>query len=113
MAHLTSGKNSTRVALLFFGAVAVLVGGLFRAQTAAHSQTLAEAVEIDANAPSHAFPHFWEKMFGSERGIVTLRESYRNDLRETRVARQLLQRRQQAQPSTDCFRHEPGHNRRY
>ncbi len=84
MAHLTSGKNSTRVALLFFGAVAVLVGGLFRAQTAAHSQTLAEAVEIDANAPSHPFPHFWEKMFGSERGTVTLRESYRNDLRETR-----------------------------
>jgi len=41
-------------------------------------------VEIDANAPSHPFPHFWEKMFGSGRAILTLRESYRNDLRETR-----------------------------
>jgi len=85
MGHLTSGKNPTRVALLlFFGAAVVLIGAILRAQTTARSQTLAEAVEIDANAPSHAFPHFWEKMFGSERGIVTLRESYRNDLRETR-----------------------------
>ena len=44
----------------------------------------AQTIEIDANAPSHSFPHFWEKMFGSERAIVTLRESYRNDLRETK-----------------------------
>src|SRR6266478_6485652 len=85
MGHLTSGKNPTRVALLlFFGAAIVLIGAILRAQTTARSQTLAEAVEIDASAPSHPFPHFWEKMFGSERGIVTLRESYRNDLRETR-----------------------------
>jgi xylan 1,4-beta-xylosidase len=55
-----------------------------RAQSTAHSQSLAEAIEIDTNAPAHPFPHFWEQMFGSERGIVTLRESYRDDLRETR-----------------------------
>jgi xylan 1,4-beta-xylosidase len=44
----------------------------------------AQTIEIDANAPAHPFPHFWEKMFGSGRGIITLRESYRHDLRETR-----------------------------
>ncbi len=38
-------------------------------------------IQIDAGAPSHALPHFWERMFGSERAIVTLRESWRNDLR--------------------------------
>ena len=36
---------------------------------------------IDASAPSHAFPHFWEKMFGSGRAILSLRDSYRTDLR--------------------------------
>jgi xylan 1,4-beta-xylosidase len=44
----------------------------------------AETVEIDANAASHPLPHFWEKMFGSGRAILSLRESYRHDLRETK-----------------------------
>jgi xylan 1,4-beta-xylosidase len=46
--------------------------------------TSPQTIEIDANAPSHSFPHFWEKMFGSGRAILTLRESYRNDLRATK-----------------------------
>jgi len=50
----------------------------------AQSASSAQIIEIDPNAPAHPFPHFWEKMFGSGRGIVTLRESYRNDLRETK-----------------------------
>ena len=37
--------------------------------------------EIDAAAPTTPFPHFWEQMFGSGRAILTLRESYRDDLR--------------------------------
>jgi xylan 1,4-beta-xylosidase len=41
-------------------------------------------VVIDVNAPSHAFPHFWEQTFGSGRAILTLRESYRSDLREVK-----------------------------
>jgi xylan 1,4-beta-xylosidase len=41
-------------------------------------------VVIDAAAPSHPFPHFWEQMFGSGRAILSLRESYRHDLRETK-----------------------------
>ena len=45
---------------------------------------LVETIEVDANAPSHPFPHFWEKMFGSGRAILSLRDSYRNNLRETR-----------------------------
>src|SRR6266852_126087 len=40
----------------------------------------AETIEVDASAPPHPFPHYWERMFGSERAIVTLRESYRRDL---------------------------------
>lgn len=43
-----------------------------------------EEIVIDAGAQAHAFPHFWEEMFGSGRAILSLRESYRNDLRDVR-----------------------------
>ena len=43
-----------------------------------------QEITVDASAPSHPFPHFWEKMFGSGRAILTLRDSYRDDLRETK-----------------------------
>ena len=41
-----------------------------------------ETVVIDASAPAHPLPHFWEHMFGSGRAILSLRNSYRKDLRE-------------------------------
>jgi xylan 1,4-beta-xylosidase len=41
-------------------------------------------IVVDANAPSHSFPHFWEKMFGSGRAVLSLRESYGHDLREVK-----------------------------
>ena len=44
----------------------------------------AQEITVDANASAHPFPHFWEKMFGSGRAILSLRESYRHDLRETK-----------------------------
>ena len=40
-----------------------------------------EKIEIDAQATATPFPHYWEQMFGSGRAILSLRESYRNDLR--------------------------------
>ena len=40
-----------------------------------------QKIEINAQAQTTAFPHFWEEMFGSGRANLTLRESYRNDLR--------------------------------
>jgi xylan 1,4-beta-xylosidase len=40
-----------------------------------------DEIQIDATAPATPFPHFWEQMFGSGRAILTLRESYRDDLR--------------------------------
>jgi xylan 1,4-beta-xylosidase len=43
-----------------------------------------DVIVIDASAPAHPFPHFWEKMFGSGRAILTLRESYRHDLHEVK-----------------------------
>jgi xylan 1,4-beta-xylosidase len=40
-----------------------------------------EVVVIDDSAPAHPLPHFWEEIFGSGRAVLTLRDSYRNDLR--------------------------------
>jgi xylan 1,4-beta-xylosidase len=44
----------------------------------------AETITVDANAPTRPFPHFWEHMFGSGRAVLSLRESYRDDLRAVR-----------------------------
>src|SRR6202162_5856059 len=43
-----------------------------------------ETIVIDASAAAHPFPHFWEKMFGSGRAVLSLRESYRHDLDEVK-----------------------------
>ncbi|HYL37103.1 MAG TPA: glycosyl hydrolase family 39 [Bryobacteraceae bacterium] len=52
-------------------------------------QPQSEAVQqvvVDVRAPTRPFPHFWEQVFGSGRAILSLRESYRNDLRAMRAA---------------------------
>jgi xylan 1,4-beta-xylosidase len=56
--------------------------------TAAAGQAAAnpEIITVDATAPSRPFPHFWEKMLGSGRAILSLRESYRRDLRDVKQA---------------------------
>lgn len=48
--------------------------------TSCFAQTPNLAVSIDAKAPGKAFPHFWEEAFGSGRAVLSLRDSYRNDL---------------------------------
>ncbi len=45
---------------------------------------VAETITVDAAAPTRPFPHFWEHMFGSGRAVLSLRESYRDDLRTVR-----------------------------
>jgi len=61
-----------------FAAAIFLSAGILSCPCA---QAQTEQITIDASAPAHPFPHFWEQMFGSGRAILTLRESYRNDLR--------------------------------
>ncbi len=34
-------------------------------------------IPIDAGAPAHPFPHFWEQMFGSGHAVLALRDNYR------------------------------------
>lgn len=46
------------------------------------AQSAPTQVTIDAKAPAHPFPHFWEEMFGSGRAVLSMREGYRKDLKE-------------------------------
>lgn len=50
------------------------------------SAPLQETIHVERNGPSHPFPHFWEQMFGSGRASLSLRSSYRQDLREVKHA---------------------------
>jgi len=43
-----------------------------------------DVIVVDASAPAHPFPHFWEQMFGSGRAVLSLRDSYRQDMREVK-----------------------------
>jgi xylan 1,4-beta-xylosidase len=42
-------------------------------------------ITVDVTAPGQPFPHFWERMFGSGRAVLSLRDSYRQDLRAVRA----------------------------
>jgi xylan 1,4-beta-xylosidase len=41
-------------------------------------------IVVNESAPAHPFPHFWEQMFGSGRAVLSLRDSYRDDLRQVK-----------------------------
>jgi xylan 1,4-beta-xylosidase len=62
----------------------LLILGLFLPSAPLIGQSASETVTIDGHAPAHSFPHFWEHFFGSGRAILTLRDSYRQDLREVK-----------------------------
>jgi xylan 1,4-beta-xylosidase len=44
-----------------------------------------EVLHIDFRADARPFPHWWEVMFGSGRAILSLRQSWREDLRAVRA----------------------------
>ena len=50
------------------------------------SAQLNEGIVLDATAPTTPFPHVWEQTFGSGRAILSLRDSYRQDLRTVKEA---------------------------
>src|SRR5205085_11878293 len=63
----------------------IAVLALALAVTRVDAQVGEERIAVDAAAPTRPFPHFWERMFGSGRALLTLRESYRQDLRAVRA----------------------------
>jgi xylan 1,4-beta-xylosidase len=53
-----------------------------RAQTSSASSPI--AITIDTREAGTPFPHFWEQIFGSGRAVLSLRDSYREDLRSVK-----------------------------
>jgi xylan 1,4-beta-xylosidase len=73
-------RSSMRVAVLVLG-----LASFTTAQTPSDSSTAqAEIIKVDAGAKTTPFPHFWETMFGSGRAVLSLRDSYRQDLRSVK-----------------------------
>src|SRR5262245_28977063 len=64
--------------------VVSVVGLVLLATGSGRAQSSPEVIRVDASAPARPFPHFWEQVFGSGRANLTLRESWRNDLRAAR-----------------------------
>jgi xylan 1,4-beta-xylosidase len=69
------------IALLFLGFAAGLA-------PQARSQAAPQPIQITVNAndPGTPFPHFWEQIFGSGRAVLSMRESYRDDMRTVKKA---------------------------
>ena len=45
-----------------------------------------EHIVVDVHGATTPFPHFWEQTFGSGRAILSLRQSYRDDLKTVKAA---------------------------
>ncbi len=43
-------------------------------------------MDLSGHPATSRFPHYWERMFGSGRALLALRDSYREDLRRTKAA---------------------------
>lgn len=70
-----------RSVLLFAALVSLSAGGQNAPQS---GEGQVETIAINAAGETHPFPHFWEQMFGSGRANLTMRESYRIDLKAVR-----------------------------
>lgn len=76
---LFQSRMAWAVTIFLAAVIGVFQSGILLAQgaSAAHIDT----ISINTQAPSHPFPHYWEKMFGSGHAILSLRQSYRRDLK--------------------------------
>jgi xylan 1,4-beta-xylosidase len=79
---VTVGQRKSSISLLSYLTLIFLIlpPGIARAQTRE------EKIEVNLQAPTQPFPHYWEQMFGSGRAILSLRDSYRRDLRQVEEA---------------------------
>jgi len=63
---------------------AALLASAWTAGFAQDESATNETIVVDAKAAGKPFPHFWEKMFGSGRANLSMRQSYRDDLDRVR-----------------------------
>jgi xylan 1,4-beta-xylosidase len=81
---LSTSSNRYQIPTAVFLAAFLFISPVF--PLPAQTRTPSDTIQIDLDAPTHPFPHFWEQMFGSGRAILSLRDSYHSDLREVKQA---------------------------
>jgi xylan 1,4-beta-xylosidase len=78
-------NSSKRTCSYFFVSCLFIFSLIFLPQIAS-GQTQNETIDVNLQAQSHDFPHYWERMFGSGRAVLSLRDQYRRDLSEVEGA---------------------------
>lgn len=73
-------------ALLHLCCTLVLLAGSASLATASAPSAQTVRLQVDASAAGTPFPHFWERMFGSGRAVLALRDDYRKDLQAVHAA---------------------------
>ena len=90
--RLLSKRGIMRLRRLTVTALMLAMAGQYlHSQAAGNSLVSASAAEtsivhVDARSESTPFPHFWEQTFGSGRAVLSMRDSYRNDIRAVKTA---------------------------
>jgi xylan 1,4-beta-xylosidase len=78
--------NSSKRICTFLFAFRLLIFSLIFLPLLASGQAQTETIEVNLQAQSHDFPHYWERMFGSGRAVLSLRDQYRRDLSDVKGA---------------------------
>src|SRR5271154_1523801 len=65
---------------------AVAITGVALAAAGSAQTSAPVNVTVNEKAATTPFPHFWEQFFGSGRAVLSLRDSYRDDLRTVKAA---------------------------
>jgi xylan 1,4-beta-xylosidase len=84
--NLLKRYRAAGILLFAAGILAICPLQAVRAQVQANSPPQTQIVVVDVRSPTHPFPHYWERMFGSGRAILSLRDNYRRDLRTVKGA---------------------------
>lgn len=77
---------SNRTSRTILTAALGIIVGLLCLPRGIFGQARSETIEVNTRALGTPFPHYWERMFGSGRAILSLRDSYRQDLRAVKEA---------------------------
>jgi xylan 1,4-beta-xylosidase len=83
---MTCWQRARRACILICGLSLGAASAMGGAQAAPARAPETVHVRIDAEARGTPFPHFWERMFGSGRAVLALRDDYRRDLVTVRQA---------------------------
>jgi hypothetical protein len=81
-----SNRRGLAYILLLATWIAVFPPDSPQVQADPNAQVQSETIVVDTHAATRPFPHYWERMFGSRGPILSLRDSYRRDLRTVKHA---------------------------